>query len=457
MSKDITDKDLSTFICRWLKSAFDIIASNFGDLVQNVAGLETWFIAEDGSFARSSVLPVYRFGKLEKMLFDDNPEWTALEKALNYNDAFKKHATGIVGTAYGSRRAYSKRDLCKLLLPIPEARANFGAYAETDIDPKSIVDDFIREINSASITTTTIWPIAGVRTQKPIVLDQNTQFRELTAKEKLLCLKFGMINGFEPDRIEQNNAKWFGLCLTEAENKTFVPIDVVPPDFMERFSFKEVLLEDFLAIIPLVVERTAFHAGGYSSAPSIEFGERLSFGTTGRAVPTSSFRFLHSDMDAELDSKQVLQLISIWKMVRGNASGKFKKRVVNAARRLFYSETRTKPEDALVDCIIAAESLYLDDDKNELTYRLSLNAALWIDDSEQRRKETFLLFKKAYGLRSKVVHGSSVNVVEITRIIDELKKVIRQGIRKALVRLETQTNVPDWNAMIFSNYLPMKA
>ena len=104
----------------------------------------------------------------------------------------------------------------------------------------------------------------------------------------------------------------------------------------------------------------------------------------------------------------------------------------------------------LIDCMIAAESLYLDDDnKNELSYRLSLNAALWSDEKVTRQREVFYLFKKAYALRGKIVHGGTVNREEVGHIIEEVKQVIRIGITKAFRHLQTNQNPPDWNSFIF--------
>src|SRR5262249_20185017 len=81
-----------------------------------------------------------------------------------------------------------------------------------------------------------------------------------------------------------------------------------------------------------------------------------------------------------------------------------------ALRRLSYGRDRTRPEDQLVDLMIAAEALFLSDsstDRGELSYRLALRAARFIESPDYPQREMFELFRQAYTARSAVVHGSS--------------------------------------------------
>jgi hypothetical protein len=69
---------------------------------------------------------------------------------------------------------------------------------------------------------------------------------------------------------------------------------------------------------------------------------------------------------------------------------------------------RVNVEDKLIDYLIAFESLYLaDESKLEMSYKLAHRVALLLCRNEAERKQTFLEMKKAYTLRSDIVHGDS--------------------------------------------------
>lgn len=71
-----------------------------------------------------------------------------------------------------------------------------------------------------------------------------------------------------------------------------------------------------------------------------------------------------------------------------------------------YAHMRERPEDKLIDYIIAFESLFIKE-MGELSYRLSLGVAAFLGANLDEKGEIFTLMRKAYKLRSDIVHGSS--------------------------------------------------
>jgi predicted nucleic acid-binding protein len=229
----------------------------------------------------------------------------------------------------------------------------------------------------------------------------------------------------------------------ESVKKVFEPQDTVPSDFMERLFAKETTLDDFLSIVPLLGNQLAYHAGGFHSAPSFETNGALSRGVTGY-TSGSSIRFMISDASVTLTEDKIAMLKEIWSITKSARINKKQKRVVNAMKRLYYADTRQKSEDKLIDCMIAAESLYLDDDKNELSYRLALNAAIWDEDKSMNKEDVYALFKKAYTLRSKIVHGSSADIEEVGDVVNKVKTVLQSAVVKAFQGLRNNTFPPKW-------------
>lgn len=84
-----------------------------------------------------------------------------------------------------------------------------------------------------------------------------------------------------------------------------------------------------------------------------------------------------------------------------------------AIRRINYAVERQRMEDTLVDYLVAFESLFLNN-RQELSYRLSLRVAANLRDGKEARLEVFDDMRLAYGIRSMIVHG------------DEMKKIHRK-------------------------------
>jgi hypothetical protein len=89
-------------------------------------------------------------------------------------------------------------------------------------------------------------------------------------------------------------------------------------------------------------------------------------------------------------------------------------------------------EDALVDQMIAFETLFLGDNQ-ELNYKLGMRIAFFLQDTEIERKTVFNNIRKAYNLRSDIVHGKNkVNHVELENILPLVENYLRRSIKKYL-------------------------
>lgn len=433
----------------WLQSVLEIIEKNFSNLVLRLDGYESWYEADDRSLVRRPFMMTYRFGELDRLIFTENPVWKELGLRIADDDLIKKHSSRLVGSPYGVRRAFTVQELCKLLLPHP-IQVDAGVKVDTTMDAAAAVQKLLNVFRSDTLDEVTIWPIGGINVPQSIKLDEHTEFRELSTTEKLNCLHFGMIRGFESGRIAPEHSRWYGLVHTEVYPKVFEAMEAVPSDFTERWHRRETLLEHLLASLSVITGRRVSHAGGHSAAPSIHFGTSIPVGMTAMGASSFSFNFLFSEQDPPLTEQQIKDLHSYWKMLAPTGRSKFEKRLLNALHRYYFAQTRAKPEDMIVDLMIAAESLYLDTDKDELTYRLSLNAALWAEGDTAKKKEIFDLFKKAYGLRSSVVHGSSVSRSSLQEPLEQVRQEMSRAIQKAFDFIRSNPGAkPEWTNMLF--------
>src|SRR2546423_9240296 len=98
----------------------------------------------------------------------------------------------------------------------------------------------------------------------------------------------------------------------------------------------------------------------------------------------------------------------------------------------------------------------------ELRYRLALRAALWADQkpASLSRLEVFDLMRKAYDLRSVVVHGSEPSekdlrmkgqMIPLELLVESTAGIVRAGIMKAIrdVKRSGKNKFdPAWEAMV---------
>lgn len=127
--------------------------------------------------------------------------------------------------------------------------------------------------------------------------------------------------------------------------------------------------------------------------------------------PISAVQMVTTEYVLNDDDREPLQ--RLWKAMSSPGAAK-SKGLQMALRRLSYGRDRPRPEDQLVDLMIAAEALFLSDtrkDRSELGYRLALRAAKFIESPDYGQREVFEMFRQAYSARSALVHGSSQTTI----------------------------------------------
>lgn len=445
-----SDMKLANALEVWLAWACATIKERQSELV-DLIGMPRWEVLPGGGFRRYPYFATYRNPILEAAVFSSNNNWIAVVQASEDHAKMRQHVNVLICAPDGDGSSFSMQELCRTILPKPILVSENKVHIETEIDIENCIFDFIQEINSELLPKTTIWPVWGISVDAPVALDDSTEFRELSDEEKKHVINFNILDVDIGDIITPDQSKWFGLCRKMMPKKLFGRYSLSEFDFQSHYVEMEQTLEDFLVCVPLIKNRLLYHAGGLAKAPHIEFGLRLTRGVVGISTGSSNRCFLLIENEQRLNNSEIDKLREIWSLIRESNDNAFRRRVINAARRLYYAETRVKKEDALIDLMISAESLYLSTDQNELSYRIALNAALWSDVSINERHNVYLEFKKAYGLRSKLVHGSTASPKDITAAIAFVKPVILNAVRKAFDQLGQNASVPDWEKMILES------
>lgn len=84
---------------------------------------------------------------------------------------------------------------------------------------------------------------------------------------------------------------------------------------------------------------------------------------------------------------------------------------------------------------LVLECLFGPDDGREISYRLSLRLALFVESDAVRGRELFAAIKKSYGWRSKIVHGlklTRLSQSEPETLLAELEELVRRALLMVL-------------------------
>jgi hypothetical protein len=136
-----------------------------------------------------------------------------------------------------------------------------------------------------------------------------------------------------------------------------------------------------------------------------------------------------------------------------------------AARRFADAAGRSRPDDEIVDLVIAAESLFLGEvgspkDRGEIAYRFATRAASFTDGTNGERRQVLTLMRDAYRARSGIVHSGRLDEAKLCGLdgqpasagafTDELENLVRQALRKAMARVASGLSwPPDWDELLF--------
>jgi hypothetical protein len=112
-----------------------------------------------------------------------------------------------------------------------------------------------------------------------------------------------------------------------------------------------------------------------------------------------------------------------------------------ALRRLRFAAEREIDEDRIVDLMIAAEALFIErsGDYDELRFRISINAAFFLENALSRRRAVFQTVRAGYDVRSQIVHGDRPDTariecrdVPLPEMVQRMEEIIRQALCKRL-------------------------
>jgi hypothetical protein len=384
----------------------------------------------------------------------DLTQWHAVLNTLQTDTRLARQVNTFLGTVHGGRRLEAEA-IGRITLPRPAEASQFDEAFERRY---SNLEAFLA---ADEIEYTVIWPLQGLTSNAfPLPLDAALELDAMSDRELEYALNTGAIwtvfpgdKLFVPEPEHRTCARHRYSLPKVTGDRDINESHRVAQDIEERLQKLKSTLEESLALVlPEVV--------GIAARVTIATrpGGPLSRGATFVPFTVPHIRRLHG---VQLSDDHAAELSAAWQLVN---APQHNKAITLALRRLSYRTQRERPEDELLDTMIAAEALYLTGEgdekyRGELGYRLSQRAALWADPQQlgYSKREVLEIMKAAYNARSTIAHGGTPKLkdmkvrgqkVPLGELLGAARWVITRASRSALAaEVSGVTWPPDWDGL----------
>jgi hypothetical protein len=295
-------------------------------------------------------------------------------------------------------------DACTSGVEVPQAAARGHVTELARSACQQVADDVI--------DCDAIWPLPWLKSLAgAITLSDGVVVRRLTPHEEYRAAE--TIQPGNPGHLVGADLE-HGLVLRFQVGRA-APMAVLPrqTEVADAFRTTVALLSVGVPVLPVLFAHPVAHA---------PLGKA---GSTGSCEPAGLA--MHHD-GVDWTEKHAELLSDVFKRV--DAKKAFQNHP--AMRRLRWASERMRSVDTLVDLWVAAESLLGDENTTELKYRMTMRGAFLTATKDYK---TFSKdFAKAYGARSKAVHGrSGKNLTDLSAAIAFVHQMVRNLLLRDLL------------------------
>jgi len=419
-----------------------------------------WECGTDGNFReltkRTRKLPV-----LNEQWFNSIAEYDTCIEKLKSDPVIGTHVDRLVGTNRSSFRFEPNRVLLSLFYAMFNDE---GALAFTDERFDYGLRDWVDFIGADRVASKMVAPLPGlVLPTFPLRLNDELVLDRLTDDEVTNCCQVGILQPTVPQfpLIQRDVA--VGIRRT-----MFSPKVVQSGEEAEQASEVEEVdtfgcrphLRDDLAIDDVL---TAFRLFKNTRISTAGFASWVGSGVSQGGISYRVLRQWPYFGKFELSEEEVPQFLELWHLLE-----KWSSLFSFSIHRFNLSFEPRIIADRIVDLIIAAESLFLNDVdeqyRGELSFRCALRAAKFIEHPDYNKRELFKVMRRAYKGRSAIVHGGSLKDSKLpdnqsantTTFIDAIEEIMRLGLNKALSMKNDGKHLREaeyWEDLLFSTPL----
>ena len=382
------------------------------------------------------------------------PQRAEVRRELSENRGARDQINTLVGTRMGASLRQPEMILSEAIRAVlrPDTDLVFD-----DARFAQHCDRLEHEFFDDERTATLLIPLRGVRFGgPPIEFGHGLVLDRLANDEIVRCLELGILQApapapgpfagfFAPD------TELWGLRFQWSEPKRVGPLD--PHAFEGPGPEQAAAATADRAISALRL----LQGGGFMPVARLQFVE-FSGGTGWSLFPEGP---RHGE-PYQLSADRADELRRLWENLGAPAvvnDGALQ----NAVRRFAFAAERHRPEDTLVDLMIAAESLFLNDldrREGELRFRMSLRAGWLLGHDRRSRLDVYRLLRRAYDVRSDIVHGNRLDEKRLVSwsgghgmgsFVDRIGDLLRQALRRTIETSATTGKAwtsSDWDELL---------
>jgi hypothetical protein len=338
--------------------------------------------------------------------------WNALSSAASSWPRLSEHVGKMVGSS--EIASYTRVDLDDLVFPFvpkPNVEQSSGAVSIPSFSAQSFDESFRRfreQLDSSDIRylTTTLLPgIAVDDSLLPVRLSKEIAIERLDPDDVKALGDLGLIrHPVGSIFVQHPDQQWLALRVSKSFAKVIVDDPVPSTDALMRWQTE---LEHIQSCALQALALTKYGTVGLGGQMTVPIGWEM---LGNRLQPSrGDYADLQRDMTRlmRLDAEDCEQFRRLFATLLSAATASSALSI--AVRRLTWSMENQRDEDRLLDDMIAAEAVLGDpSSKTELRYKFALRAAFALEPVDaKRRREIFEDMKRAYDVRSAVVHGTA--------------------------------------------------
>lgn len=413
-----------------------------------------WELGPDGHFRERRVRKPGLWRILQH--YQSVPGYRDAVQVLTVDPLIGSHVGRLVGTQLSATRLAADDILWSLL----HAMANDeGVFEFTDECFDRKWQELLDFCEAEQILLKLVAPIPCLNTPTlPLRLNDELVIDKLSEAEVTICCQVGVLRPLRPSVPIVTSDLAVGLRKTTWTRKIIRSSNEPLPetDLMSEGSFgrrptvvDHLAVDDVLSALRLLKEGQVRTSGYVSWVDCHWIGGGVSY------TPMGHWPFIGG---CGLDEDEIVPLIELWRQLEGSAG-----RLAFPIHRFNLAFERGLLADRIVDLVIAAESLFLSDidvhDRGELRFRFALRAAKFIEHPSYSERELFRVMRRAYDIRSSIVHGGSPkatglpnnDAADLLQFVDGIEELVRLALRKAIGMQERGAQLRKsefWEAML---------
>lgn len=290
----------------------------------------------------------------------------------------------------------------------------------------------------------------------PILLEPGLEIDELSESEIAAALALGA-GGVGLSVDERTVSRVFGI-RTSFASQLF--IDGIPAVEGEQEIAVRQKTRERAEFVLLALR--VFKAGRVDTSGSFQYSVSWDSDVTPAGGTFGSLFGWHVGEPYVLADEEVIRFREFWV---ASQSAQTASPIEAALRRFGYASERSRPDDAIVDLLIAAETLFFSDitkaDRGEFRFRLSVRVAMLLGEEPTECRRLAKFMRHAYDARSGIAHAGDAGAENLRSLegervtaaehADVLKDVLRRALRAAIKMVASRQRFPpDWEELMFS-------